>query len=71
MKKILIVCFTALMAFYSNAQNSEQTKSTGDSNLLPPFPLIPAKQPLGSVLMGDWQSFPEMKLDIPIAPGAF
>ncbi len=45
-----------------NAQNS----------LLPPFPSIPAKQPLNSVELGDWKSFPEMKMDdLPTAPGPF
>ena len=39
--------------------------------LLPPFPEIPAKQPLNSVEMGDWKTFPEMKVDIPIAGGPF
>ncbi len=39
--------------------------------LLPPFPDIPAKQPLNSVEMGDWQAFPEMRLDIPIVAGPF
>jgi alpha-L-fucosidase len=40
-------------------------------SLLPPFPEVTAKQPLNSVEMGDWKTFPEMKLDIPIAPGPF
>jgi alpha-L-fucosidase len=40
-------------------------------SLLPPFPSISAKQPIDSVTMGDWKTFPEMKLDIPIAPGPF
>ena len=71
MKKILIICFITLMAFYSNGQNLVQTKSADGSNLLPPFPSIPAKLPVDSVPMGDWKSFPEMKLDIPVAPGPF
>jgi alpha-L-fucosidase len=39
--------------------------------LLPLFPEISAKQPLNSVEMGDWKTFPEMKVDIPIADGPF
>jgi alpha-L-fucosidase len=39
--------------------------------LLPPFPEVPEKKPLNSVEMGDWKSFPEIKLDVPIAPGPF
>jgi len=42
-----------------------------DNSLLPPFPSIPAKQPIDSVTMGDWKAFPEMQLDIPITPGPF
>jgi alpha-L-fucosidase len=38
---------------------------------LPPFPAIPARLPVDSVPMGDWESFSEMKLDIPIAEGPF
>ena len=41
------------------------------NSLLPPFPEVPAKQALNSVELGDWSTFPEMKLDIPIAPGPF
>jgi alpha-L-fucosidase len=34
-----------------------------------PMPGIPALRPLNNVQMGDWKSFPEMKLNIPISPG--
>lgn len=72
MKKNLIICFLVLLAFYSNAQNTVKTLSTDSSNLLPPFPVIPAKQPIDSVPLGDWKSFPELKLvDLPTAPGPF
>jgi alpha-L-fucosidase len=71
MKKNLIIFFTLLMAFYSNAQNLVSTKSSNDRNLLPSYPIIPAKLPKDSIAMGDWESFPEIKLDIPIAPGPF
>jgi alpha-L-fucosidase len=72
MKKNLIICFLVLLAFYSNAQNTVKTPSTDGSNLLPPFPAIPAKQPMDSVPMGDWKSFPELKLvDLPTAQGPF
>jgi alpha-L-fucosidase len=36
-----------------------------------PMPAIPDAKPINSVQMGDSKSFPEMKLDIPIAPGPF
>lgn len=36
-----------------------------------PMPAIPEAKPINSVQMGDSKSFPEMKLDIPIAPGPY
>ena len=42
--------------------------AVGQSN---PMPAIPAAKPMNSVPMGDWKSYPEMKLDIPVAPGPF
>jgi alpha-L-fucosidase len=71
MKKIPLICFATLMTFYLNAQNLVQTKSKGNSSLLPPFPAIQAKQPADSVTMGDWKTFHEIQLDIPIAKGPF
>ena len=58
---MLLSCGFALLPAVHSQENS----------LLPPFPSIPAKQPIDSVTMGDWKTFPEMKLDIPIAPGPF
>ncbi len=58
--------------FCVNGQNKKvNSKSGTEPYLLPPFPSIPAKQPIDSVQMGDWRTFPEMKLDIPIASGPF
>ncbi|WP_235841653.1 alpha-L-fucosidase [Confluentibacter sediminis] len=39
--------------------------------MLPPFPETREKQAINSVEMGDWKTFPEMILDIPIADGPF
>ncbi len=36
-----------------------------------PMPAVPVAKPIDSESVGDWRSFPEMKLDIPIAPGPF
>ncbi len=36
-----------------------------------PMPAVPVAKPIDSVQLGDWRSFPEMKLDIPIAKGPF
>lgn len=71
MKKNLIICLLVLVTFYSNAQNTVKAPSADGLNLLPPFPAIPAKQPIDSVTMGDWKTFPEIQLDIPIAQGPY
>lgn len=52
-------------------QNSLSRIQNDDLPQLPPMPEIPAKQPKGSVPLGNWESFPELKLDIPIAEGPF
>ena len=70
MKRILgiafIICVTLLGV---NAQNKKtKTKTSAEPYLLPP---VPAILPQDSVTMGDWKSFPEMKLNIPIASGPF
>lgn len=60
MSRILgVIFFITVASFNLSAQK------------LPPFPAIPARLPIDSVLMGDWESFPEMKLDIPVADGPF
>lgn len=62
MKRIITACILLTNLWIGlNAQEK----------VLPPFPEIPAKQPLNSVEMGDWKTFPEMILDIPIAEGPF
>jgi alpha-L-fucosidase len=73
MKKIVGIFFIISITILGlNAQNKKSsTKSSTGSYLLPPFPSIPAKQPLDSVNMGDSKTFPEVKLDIPIASGPF
>lgn len=42
-----------------------------DLPVLPPFPELPEPMPVGSVQMGDIDSFDEVQLDIPIADGPF
>ncbi len=73
MKRILGLIFIFSISFLSlNAQKKKaKLKTSAVTYLLPPFPTIPAKQPIDSVAMGDWRTFPEMKLDIPIASGPF
>jgi len=73
MKRIFKVIFLLAITFSGLcAQNkSVKSNSTPEPFLLPPFPSVPAKLPEDSVTMGDWKTFPEMKLDIPIAAGPF
>ncbi len=71
MKQFIIVTLAAFITIHSNAQQTAQPNATADSDLLPPFPAIPAKQPVDCVTMGDWNAFPEIQLNIPIAKGPF
>ena len=59
MRKLLLPVILTVLA---NLNTSAQ---------LPPFPEIPAKLPIGSVPMGDSESFAEVQLDIPITEGPF
>ena len=70
MKK-LNVYFVLIWILFIQLSHAQNPVNTSSSNLLPPFPAIPEKQPLNSVEMGDWKSFPEINLDIPIAEGPF
>jgi len=73
MKRILLFIFTGTIMFMGlNAQNKKaKTNSGTDQYLLSAFPKVPEVLPQDSVTMGDWKSFPEMKLNIPIASGPF
>jgi alpha-L-fucosidase len=48
-----------------------QQKPEDLPKILLPIPDVPAKKRVNSEIMGDWKSFPEMKLDIPVSPGPF
>jgi alpha-L-fucosidase len=70
--KSIVFFFVSIIAFDLSAQNSGiLIKTNSYSAPFVPIPDIPQKQALNSVLMGDWKTFPEMKLDIPITPGPF
>ena len=57
---IIFVLFIAAQTIaFGQLPESGITLST-EPNLLPPFPEIPAKQPINSVEMGDWKTFPEI-----------
>lgn len=49
----------------------ENVLPEGTMPILPKFPAIPDKMPIGSVKMGDIDSFEEVRLDIPITEGPF
>jgi alpha-L-fucosidase len=67
-----VIFFAAIVSFNLSAQNSGvQPQPIVTPTLLPPIPPVPEKKTLDSVPMGDWQSFPEMKLDIPVTAGPF
>ncbi|WP_072318187.1 alpha-L-fucosidase [Sinomicrobium oceani] len=65
---IILILICTLFLQISQSQNPTHSS---DANLLVSFPVIPEKKPLNSVEMGDWKSFPEITLDIPIAEGPF
>jgi len=73
MKRILLFIFIGTIMFMGlNAQNMKaETNSGTDQYLLSAFPKVPEILPQDSVTMDDWKSFPEMKLNIPIASGPF
>lgn len=47
------------------------TPSKSLSVVLAAIPPIPPKQAIDSVPMGDWKTFPEVKLTLPVSPGPF
>jgi alpha-L-fucosidase len=72
MKRILQIGILMLVASASlHAQKAKKTTRSTSSLVDLHMPSVPAPQPINTVQMGDWQSFPEVKLDIPIAPGPF
>ncbi|WP_291098812.1 MULTISPECIES: alpha-L-fucosidase [unclassified Flavobacterium] len=56
-KILFIVLFSIQIGLHAQGKN--------------PMPEIPEAKPIDSETMGDWKSFPEVKLDIPIAKGPF
>lgn len=65
--RIIVLGITFLTVSNTFAQQSS------DDNLpvLPPFPSVPAPLPVGTVKMGDSNTFQEVQLDIPITSGPF
>ena len=72
MKKFLhLVFFTAVVSSHLNAQRNHVDSPAIKPESLLPIPAVEATHPMNSVPMGDYKSFPEIKLDIPITPGPF
>jgi len=72
MKKFLhLVFFTAVVSFHLNAQRNHVDSPAIKPESLLPIPAVEATHPMNSVPMGDYKSFPEIKLDIPVTPGPF
>ena len=72
MIKISTALFSLMgVYFFCCAQSSTaQIKFQSSKNLIP-IPSTPSPGPEEQLQMGDWKSFPEAKLDIPIYPGPF
>lgn len=71
MRKSLII-FSAILISNVNVNAQNNIKNSNDENyLLKSFPFIPSKQKMNSVEMGDWETFSEIKLNIPIESGPF
>lgn len=70
-KNKLILSFTVSIVLCLNIKNSAAQKSGAVDNILPGMPSTTVKLPVDSIPMGDWKAFPEIKLDIHIAPGPF
>src|SRR5690554_5661984 len=74
MKKNLVVLFVFVHGLViGQLSSSDISQGAGPFNLptLPDLPSVPGQQAIGSVEMGDLESFPELLLDIPIAEGPF
>jgi len=66
----LIFCTSIWLHAQKAGKNLKDQRNPPESLALP-MPSIPKTQPINSVAMGDWRTFPEMKLDIPVTPGPF
>lgn len=64
-KAVILLIFSLAIAIHSKGQ------TTGNGAKSTTIPVVGQKEPNNSVEMGNWQTFPEAKLDIPISPGPF
>lgn len=64
-------CFLAIVLACSVCGSQAQTLKDGEMPQMPVFPEIPAPLPVGSVKMGNSDSFADVQLDIPITDGPY
>ncbi|MFW9596654.1 MAG: alpha-L-fucosidase, partial [Paludibacter sp.] len=70
-KRITILALGILIIVTSAQSQPKSLCSNNEPYLLPSFPSVPAVLAEDSITVGDWKSFPEVKLNIPIASGTF
>ena len=63
--------FLTIVLACSVCGSQAQTLKDGEMPQMPVFPEIPAPQPMGSVKMGNSDSFADVQLDIPITDGPY
>lgn len=71
MKLLSRYCIPALLSGLSMTVIGQNVLKEGEMPVLPAFPEIPEKMPVGSVKLGDSETFDEVQLDIPITDGPF
>ncbi|MCR4921791.1 MAG: alpha-L-fucosidase, partial [Bacteroidaceae bacterium] len=71
--KTLTLCAALLYAMSASAQDVKSDKNglILEESMLPEMPPIPSPKAVGTVKMGDCDSFPEVQLDLPITDGPF
>lgn len=67
--KVILIISLGLMCIISRQLKAQVNNTT--QRFSKPIPSSPPAGPLNSFPMGDWKSFTEVKLDLPIFPGPF
>jgi len=61
----------AALSLNVNAQDMKVKTKSSLPDKLPPIPAVPAPLGYDTIPLGDWKTFPEMKLDLPVTKGPF
>jgi alpha-L-fucosidase len=64
------LCMAVFFLLFFNYQSQAQNK-VSRSEAPAPVPQVPSPGPINGMPMGDWNSFSEVKLNLPIYPGPF